>query len=91
MKLREWLSFVFVSSSSPAGGSPVRVAARRPGSRLAASFLFAKRRDDGVVFVCSGGVYRANDGRNGRLGLPGGKPTWEPAGYATLERVLAAS
>jgi aminoglycoside phosphotransferase (APT) family kinase protein len=30
-------------------------------------------------------------GRNGRLGLPGGKPTWEPAGYATLERVLAAS
>lgn len=25
----------------------------------------------------------------GRLGLPGGKPTWEPAGYATLERVLA--
>jgi hypothetical protein len=30
-------------------------------------------------------------GRNGRLGLPGGKPTWERAGYATLERVLAAS
>jgi len=29
-------------------------------------------------------------GRAGRLGLPGGKPTWEPAGYATLERVLAA-
>lgn len=29
-------------------------------------------------------------GRNGRLGLPGGKPSWEPAGYATLERVLAA-
>ncbi len=28
-------------------------------------------------------------GRNGRHGLPGGKPTWEPAGYATLERVLA--
>jgi len=28
-------------------------------------------------------------GRNGRLGLPGGKPTWESAGYATLERVLA--
>ncbi|WP_374194419.1 aminoglycoside phosphotransferase family protein [Streptomyces sp. N35] len=27
-------------------------------------------------------------GRNGRLGRPGGKPTWEPAGYATLERVL---
>jgi aminoglycoside phosphotransferase (APT) family kinase protein len=30
-------------------------------------------------------------GRNGRLGLPGGKPTWESAGYATLERVLAAN
>jgi aminoglycoside phosphotransferase (APT) family kinase protein len=30
-------------------------------------------------------------GQNGRLGLPGGKPTWEPAGYATLERVLAAN
>ena len=30
-------------------------------------------------------------GQNGRLGLPGGKPTWEPAGYATLERVLTAS
>jgi len=59
------------------------------GQRL--EVLFAKRRDDGVVFVCSGGVYRANDGRNGRLGLPGGNPTWEPAGYATLERVLAAS
>ncbi|XVS67069.1 aminoglycoside phosphotransferase family protein [Actinosynnema sp. CA-299493] len=29
-------------------------------------------------------------GRNGRLGLAGGKPTWEPAGHATLERVLAA-
>ncbi|MDV6286831.1 aminoglycoside phosphotransferase family protein [Rhodococcus jostii] len=30
-------------------------------------------------------------GQNGRLGLPGGKPTWEPAGFATLERVLAAN
>jgi len=29
-------------------------------------------------------------GQAGRLGRPGGKPTWEPAGYATLERVLAA-
>ncbi|SDM44561.1 aminoglycoside phosphotransferase family protein [Allokutzneria albata] len=28
-------------------------------------------------------------GRNGRLGLPGGKPTWEPAGQAALERVIA--
>jgi len=30
-------------------------------------------------------------GQNGRLGLPEGKPTWEPAGYAALERVLAES
>lgn len=29
-------------------------------------------------------------GRNGTLGLPGGKPTWEPAGRAALERILAA-
>jgi aminoglycoside phosphotransferase (APT) family kinase protein len=29
-------------------------------------------------------------GQNGRRGLPRGKPTWEPAGYATLERVVAA-
>lgn len=28
-------------------------------------------------------------GRNGRLGLPGGKPTWEPAGRAALDRALA--
>lgn len=30
-------------------------------------------------------------GRNGRLGLPGGKPTWEAAGHATLQRVLAGT
>ena len=30
-------------------------------------------------------------GQAGRLGRPGGKPTWELAGYATLERVLTAS
>ena len=30
-------------------------------------------------------------GRNGRLGLPGGKPTWEPAGRAALERALTAN
>lgn len=28
-------------------------------------------------------------GRNGRLGLPGGKPTWEPAGRAALARALS--
>ncbi len=27
-------------------------------------------------------------GRNGRRGLPGGKPTWEPAGRVALERAL---
>ena len=27
-------------------------------------------------------------GRNGRLGLPGGRPTWEPAGWAALERAV---
>lgn len=30
-------------------------------------------------------------GRNGRLGLPGGKPTWEPAGRAALERALVVN
>ncbi|MEU6644234.1 aminoglycoside phosphotransferase family protein [Saccharomonospora sp. NPDC046836] len=30
-------------------------------------------------------------GRNGRLGLLGGKPTWEPAGRAALERALAVN
>ncbi|MGI5421998.1 aminoglycoside phosphotransferase family protein [Actinomadura luteofluorescens] len=30
-------------------------------------------------------------GRNGRLGLPGGKPTWEPAGRAALERAVAGN
>lgn len=29
-------------------------------------------------------------GRAGDLGLPGGKPTWGPAGRSTLDRVLAA-
>lgn len=28
-------------------------------------------------------------GRNGRLGLPGGKPTWEPAGHAALRRATS--
>ena len=29
-------------------------------------------------------------GRAGRLGLPGGKPTWERAGHLALDRLLAA-
>ncbi|WP_031467714.1 aminoglycoside phosphotransferase family protein [Sciscionella sediminilitoris] len=30
-------------------------------------------------------------GRNGRHGLPGGKPSWEPAGRAALERALTGN
>lgn len=30
-------------------------------------------------------------GENGRQGLPGGKPTWEPAGHAALDRLLSGS
>ncbi|MFI8811835.1 MULTISPECIES: aminoglycoside phosphotransferase family protein [unclassified Streptomyces] len=53
-----------------------------------------ERADEATVTRARGwAVLRALNliaiGRNGRLGLPGGKPTWEPAGYATLERVLA--
>jgi aminoglycoside phosphotransferase (APT) family kinase protein len=52
------------------------------------------RADDATITRARGwAVFRAMDllsvGRNGRLGLPGGKPTWEPAGHATLERALA--
>ena len=55
-----------------------------------------ERADDATITRARGwAVLRALNlvaiGRNGRLGLPGGKPTWEPAGYATLERVLAGS
>jgi aminoglycoside phosphotransferase (APT) family kinase protein len=34
-------------------------------------------------------IHLISIGRNGRLGLPGGKPTWEPAGRAALERAVA--
>lgn len=52
--------------------------------------------DEATIIRARGwAVLRALDlieiGQKGRLGLPGGKPTWEPAGYATLERVLAAN
>lgn len=52
------------------------------------------RADDATIARARGrAVLRAlaliEIGRNGRLGLPGGKPTWEPAGYAALERILA--
>ena len=52
------------------------------------------RADDATITRARGwAVMRAlgliEVGQNGRLGLPGGKPTWEPAGYATLDRALA--
>ncbi|MDT0264595.1 phosphotransferase [Jatrophihabitans sp. DSM 44399] len=62
----------------------------------ASRFFDAYERADGATITRARGwaVLRALNliaiGQNGRLGLPGGKPTWEPAGYATLERVLAA-
>lgn len=60
-------------------------------------FFDAYQRADRATIVRARGwaVLRAigliGIGQAGRLGLPGGKPTWEPAGYATLERVLAAN
>jgi aminoglycoside phosphotransferase (APT) family kinase protein len=53
-----------------------------------------ERADDATVARARGwAVVRALTliffGRNGRLGRPGGKPTWEPAGYAALERALS--
>jgi aminoglycoside phosphotransferase (APT) family kinase protein len=55
-----------------------------------------ERADDATIARARGwAVLRAigliEIGRNGRLGLPGGKPTWEAAGNATLARVLASN
>lgn len=66
-------------------------------SGAAARFLEAYQyTDEAVVARARGWAVRCamgliGIGRNGRLGLPGGKPTWEPAGYAALERLLEAS
>ena len=63
----------------------------------ASRFFDAYARADEATITRSRGwaVLRALNligiGQNARLGLPGGNPTWEPAGYATLDRVLAAS
>jgi aminoglycoside phosphotransferase (APT) family kinase protein len=63
----------------------------------AARFFDACGHADAATIARARGwaVLRALDlisiGRNGRLGLPGGKPTWEPAGRAALERALAAN
>lgn len=64
-----------------------------PGG-TAPQFLEAyERADDAAVARARGwAVLRALGlimiGQSGRRGLPGGKPTWEPAGYATLDRLL---
>ena len=63
----------------------------------ASRFFDAYAKTDSATFQRARGwaVLRAliliGIGRNGRLGLPGGKPSWEPAGRAALQRVLAAS
>jgi aminoglycoside phosphotransferase (APT) family kinase protein len=46
-------------------------------------------RARGWALLCS--LHLIAIGRNGTLGLPGGKPTWEPAGWAALDRILAAT
>jgi aminoglycoside phosphotransferase (APT) family kinase protein len=67
-----------------------------PAGAASRFFDAYERADEATITRARGwAVLRALNligiGRNGRLGLLGGKPTWEPAGYATLERVLAAS
>jgi aminoglycoside phosphotransferase (APT) family kinase protein len=66
-----------------------------PAGTASRFFDAYERADDATIARARGwAVLRAVNlvaiGQNGRRGLPGGKPTWEPAGYATLERVLAA-
>ncbi|NUR28659.1 MAG: aminoglycoside phosphotransferase family protein [Catenulispora sp.] len=59
-------------------------------------FFEAYARADAATIIRARGwaVLRAltliGIGESGRLGRIGGKPTWEPAGYAALERALAA-
>lgn len=67
-----------------------------PAGAASRFFDSYERADEATIIRARGwAVLRALDlieiGQKGRLGLPGGKPTWEPAGYATLERVLAAN
>ncbi len=63
----------------------------------ASRFFGAYERADATTIARARGwaVLRAlhliSIGCNGRRGLPGGKPTWEPAGRAALERALAAN
>jgi hypothetical protein len=46
-------------------------------------------RARGWAVLCA--LHLIGIGRNGRLGLPGGKPTWEPAGRIALESILATN
>ncbi len=56
---------------------------------------YAKANDATVRRARGWAVLRAfvliRIGMNGEQGLPGGKPTWLPAGWAALERVLACA
>ena len=66
-----------------------------PAGAAGRFFAAYGQADDAIVTRARGwAVLRALNlvavGQNGSLGRPGGKPTWEPAGYAALERVLAA-
>lgn len=53
---------------------------------------YGRADEDDIARARAWAVMRALNlisiGQAGRLGQPGGKPTWEPAGYATLERAL---
>jgi aminoglycoside phosphotransferase (APT) family kinase protein len=67
-----------------------------PAGAASRFFDSYERADEATIARARGwAVLRALDligiGQKGRLGLSGGKPSWEPAGYATLERVLGAN
>jgi aminoglycoside phosphotransferase (APT) family kinase protein len=67
-----------------------------PAGTASRFFSAYERADEATIARARGwAVLRAlvliHIGQNGRLGLPGGKPTWEPAGRAALERALTGS
>ncbi|MER8041721.1 aminoglycoside phosphotransferase family protein [Streptomyces sp. NPDC094032] len=67
-----------------------------PAGAASRFFDSYERADEATITRARGwAVLRALDligiGQKARLGLLGGKPAWEPAGYATLERVLTAN
>ena len=78
-------------------GRPGSVGAGRRGARVArgAFGTYAHANEATITRARGWAVLRAlhliGIGRNGRVGLPGGKPTWEPAGRAALERALAVN